>query len=384
MHVGLVVFVDVDGGLDMANLLQSMGVSVSLYLSYAGTAAATNATNGLDEHALEERVYSLGLLDPSVRLRVVRLPRLRDPRSLPVMRGLSRTMHADGADVAHLLVGPGEIWVAVLAWLLRGMPVVSTMIIPEPNVGEHLHKRVVLAINRLLALVSDLIVVNGARQVARVQQLYRIAADRVAYVPLSPRTTAARWPSQNTEESGTVLFLGAARRHKGLEYLVRAQPLITHQIPHARIVIASYGEDMERCRRMIQDSSKFEIHEGFVPGDEMAALLRRASVVALPYLSASTSGILNTALVFGKPVVATHVGCLPEYIEDGVNGLLVAPADVTQLAGAIARLLSDDALRHRMGENAAQWARQAEKETGVQSLRVYEQAISIHRNGRQM
>jgi glycosyltransferase involved in cell wall biosynthesis len=98
----------------------------------------------------------------------------------------------------------------------------------------------------------------------------------------------------------------------------------------------------------------------------------------LPYISASTSGILMTAYVFGKPVVATRVGSLPEYVEDGVTGLLVPPADVEQLADTIIWLLSDEALCHRMGENAARWADEEQKKIAMQSLSAYEKAISIH------
>ena len=51
------------------------------------------------------------------------------------------------------------------------------------------------------------------------------------------------------------------------------------------------------------------------------------------------------AYVFGKPVVVTRVGSLPEYVQDGVTGLLVPPADVEQLTEAIVRLLTDEGLR---------------------------------------
>jgi len=183
------------------------------------------------------------------------------------------------------------------------------------------------------------------------------------------------------EEPGTILFLGRIRSNKGLEYLVRAQPIITRHVPHARIVIAGRGEDeLERCRQMIQDGTRFEIHHGWIPGDVVTELFQRASLVVLPYTSASTSGILMTAYVFGKPVVATRVGSLPEYVEDGVTGLLVPPADVEQLADAIVQLLSDDALRHRMGENATRWVDEEQKKIAEQSLRAYEKAISIHQN----
>lgn len=374
MHVGLVCRDDVDYGLDLTNALNEMGVSVTLYLSYAHVARAMDTPD-----RLAERLYELELLPPACRVRLFRLPRMRDPRSLAAVRRLARTIRHDGVDVVHILMGPGELWLAVLACLLRDIPVASTMIIPNPNVGENLPAFVVLAAYRLLACGSQVVIVNGENQVALVRELYGIPASRVACVPLGPRTTAVKWSGRRSaEEPGTILFFGAARRHKGLEYLVRAQPLITRQVPHACVLISSRGEDLARCRQMIRDHGKFEIHEGFVPGDVMADFFQRASVVALPYLSASTSGILMTAYVFGKPVVATSVGCLPECVEDGFTGFLVPPADVEQLADAIVRLLLDDSLRHRMGENAAHWVQKEQKRVAVCSLGAYEKAISMH------
>jgi glycosyltransferase involved in cell wall biosynthesis len=375
MHVGLVSFTDIDYGLDLANTLYEAGVSVSLYMSDSHT---SNAVNSLDQPA--ERIYELGLLPPAVRLHLVQFPRMRDPRSFAVVRRLGQTMRDDDVDIAHILLGSGEIWMAVLACLLRDLPVVSTMREPQPNSKDYPPASVVVAANRLLIYGSDMIIVNGRNHIAVLQERYKVPASRVSYVPLGPRTTAARWSTKAVpEESGTILFFGRVRPNKGLEYLVRAQPIITHHVPHARIVIAGRGQkELERCQKMIQDGTRFEIHDGFIPSDVVTELFQRASLVVLPYISASTSGILMTAYVFGKPVVATSVGSLPECVEDGVTGLLVPPADVEQLADAIIWLLSDDALCHRMGENAARWVDEEQKKIAMQSLSAYEKAISIH------
>ena len=377
MHVGLVCRNDVDSGIDLANAINDAGASVTLYLSHSHTAMAVDVS----DRPLE-RFYEVGLLPPECKVRLRQIPRMRSPRSVAMIHRLSQTMRNDGIDVAHILMGPGEIWLAVLSCLLRNLPVVSTMVIPKPNVIEDLPDWVVIAAHRLLTFGSDVIIVNGTDQVSLVKELYHVPLNKIVYVPLCPRTTAYKWSlRRKTEEPGTVLLFGAARRHKGLEYLVRAQPLITRQIRNARILIASRGKELERCRQMIQDMSKFEIHDGFVSGDVMADFFQRASLVALPYLSASTSGILMTAYVFGKPVVATHVGSLPDFVENGVTGLLVEPANVEQLAEAIIKLLSDDTLRHSMGENAVRWVEESHKKVAMQTLRAYEKAISIHKGG---
>lgn len=386
MNIGLVVPNDVDYGLDMAFALHDLGLAVTLYLSQSRMALYLYKSGEAGSSApdrLKKLLFELELLPPTCRVRMFRYPRIRDPRSLGVIRQINHTMLQDSIDVAHLLMGPGDLWSAVLAHLIRRIPVVSTMIIPKPNIGEDLPVWVIMAINKLLAQGSDLVIVNGSSQIEYLQTAYQVPADRIIYVPLGPRTTAIKWARRRRdEEPGTVLFFGRAHPHKGLEHLVKAQPLISSRIPHARILIVAHGKDLSRCRLMIGDESKFEIHEGFLPGPDAIPYFERASLVALPYLSASTSGILMTAYVFGKPVVASSVGCLPEYVEDGVTGLLVPPADVGQLAQAIIRLLSDDAGRCRMGENARKWAMKEQMKVAARTVEVYERAIYFHESRR--
>lgn len=375
MNVGLVVPNDVDFGLDLANALHDLGLPVTLYLSLSRTALYLSNNGKMDSsdpNRLEKLLFELELLPQACRVRLFHYPRIRDPRSLAVIRKISWAMLRDRVDVAHLLMGPGDLWSAILPHLIRSIPVVSTMIIPKPNIGEDLPAWVIMAINKLLAKGSDLVIVNGSSQVEYLRTAYHVPVDRIAYVPLGPRTTAAKWARRTyDEEPGTVLFFGRAHPHKGLEYLIKAQPLISSQIPHARILIAAHGKDLDRCRLMIKDETRFEMHEGFLPGIEAIPFFQRASLVALPYLSASTSGILMTAYVFGKPVVASSVGCLSEYVEEGVTGFLVPPGDVDQLAQAIIRLLLDDAARHGMGDNAKRWVMKEKNKVATQTLEVY-------------
>jgi len=387
MRVCLVVANDLDYGLDLADTLDKASMSVTLYLSH--TRLGLYLPNGRSAHGFKpadhliQRLYELRLVPSACDVRVFRFPRIRDPRSFLVVRRIVQSIRKERVDLVHILMGPGELWIAVLACLLCDVPVVSTIIIPKPNVGESLPAFVLWALHRLLVYGSNVVIVNGAEQVPLVHRLYGIPTNRIAYVPLGPRSTALKWCSQGEgEEPGTVLFCGRAHPHKGLEYLVRAQPIINRQVSHARIIIAAHGDELERCRTMIQDASKFEIHEGFVPSDQLAAFFQRASVVTLPYLSASTSGILNTAYVFGKPVVATTVGCLPEYVVEGVTGLLVPPSDSERLANAVVRLLLDNALRKRMGRNARHWIDEEQKKVAELSLRAYEEAIGAYKNRR--
>jgi glycosyltransferase involved in cell wall biosynthesis len=200
-------------------------------------------------------------------------------------------------------------------------------------------------------------------------------------MPLGPRVSAVKWVTQSdVEEKGTVLFFGRSHPHKGLEYLIQAQPMVSSRVPNARFLIVAHGDDLERYRHMIKDKSKIEIYDGFRPSAEAMPFFQKASLVVLPYLSASTSGILMTAYVFAKPVVATEVGCLPEYVLHGETGLLVPPKDPSELAKAISLLLLDDDLRRRMGENARRLAEEQQKKIGTQLISIYNKAIDLKRN----
>ncbi len=380
MHVGLVVSDDLDYGLDLANALIEAGMSVTLYLSLKHTSlymwgAERNETAALQPDILIDRLYKLGLVPRSCQVRLTNFPRIRDPRSLITIYKLSREIAKDGLDVVHILMGPGEFWIAILGCIIHRLPITSTLIIPEPNVGEDLPVFMLWAIAKILTLGSDLVIVNGAKQVDLVCRLYAVNPQKVVHIPLVPRFAAAKWAiCQHQEIPGSVLFIGKAQPRKGLEFLVKAQPIINSRIPNAKIVLATHGDDLDRCLALITDESKFEIHNGFLTAAELAEYFQKASLVALPYISASTSGLLTTAYVFGKPVVSTTVGALPEYVQDEITGLLVPPADETRLAEAIIRILSDDDLRHKMGKNAKEWVDSEQQKIVVKTKNAYEVA----------
>jgi glycosyltransferase involved in cell wall biosynthesis len=187
-----------------------------------------------------------------------------------------------------------------------------------------------------------------------------------------------------------ILFFGRIWEYKGLEYLIRAEPLITSKIPEAKIVIAGVGEDFERYRRMMVHPERFIVHNEYVSDEKRAELFRRASVVVLPYIEASQSWIISIAYLNEKPVVATTVGGLPEMVDHGRTGYLVPPRDANALAEAIVPLLQDEDLRRQFGANgkrkinaecAPELVGQKTRNVYVQALRGTRQPIEGSREG---
>jgi glycosyltransferase involved in cell wall biosynthesis len=188
------------------------------------------------------------------------------------------------------------------------------------------------------------------------------------------------------EDRGLVLFFGRIWPYKGLDVLIRAEPLITQRVPKARIAIAGRGEDFSRYRGLMVHPENFIVRNDYISDDELVSLFTRAAVVVLPYVDGSISGVVPVACTFGKPVVATTVGILPEMVDDRKTGLIVPPRDEAALAAAITELLQDERLRTELGGNARRKAQTVFDPANVatQTVETYRRAIQARtrRGGR--
>ena len=182
-------------------------------------------------------------------------------------------------------------------------------------------------------------------------------SQRVFVVPIGV-LLSQKWRNQanEKEELYTILIFGRMNNYKGLDILIKAEPIISRVIPNIKIIIAGRGEDIDRYEETLNANKSFEVHNRFISDLEVANLFCRASVVVLPYVEASQSGVIPIAYYFGKPVVATNVGSISEVVDDGKTGLIVASQNPEQLGEALIKLLREHELRKAMGRNAYQKA----------------------------
>lgn len=193
-------------------------------------------------------------------------------------------------------------------------------------------------------------------------------------IPHGVNSLYSKYIRSDIPETNSVLFFGGIIDRKGLGYLIKAAPLISRSIPDAKIIIAGPG-DMGRYIPLLRAVPNIEVHNRFVPHEEVAPLFQRAKVVVLPYTEKVFSGVVPLAYAFGKPVVVTDM--VSGFVEPGETGLIVPQRDEKALAEAIVRLLQDEELRRTMSENCLSklknelsWDRIAEE-----TMHVYEESM---------
>ncbi|HEU4927002.1 MAG TPA: glycosyltransferase family 4 protein [Vicinamibacterales bacterium] len=162
--------------------------------------------------------------------------------------------------------------------------------------------------------------------------------------------------------------------HKGQRYLVDAAGLVLPKQPDARFIIAGEGELRPQLEHQIRQHhlEKHVILAGF--RSDILSLHKAFDIFVMSSVTEGLGTSILDAMACGKPVVGTTAGGIPEVVADGETGLLVPPRDPRALADAITRLLSDRALRERMG--AAGVARVRERFSAEimvkKTLEVYE------------
>ncbi len=259
---------------------------------------------------------------------------------------------AASADVAHFQ------WFDV-PWLDRHLlprgPVVLTAhdLLPrEPRPGQ------AHAQQQLLERVDALIVHSEYGRRTLIEEL-ALEPDKVHVVPhgafthLTAQEHEEALPAELTAASAedpVALFFGLLRPYKGIETLLEAW----RGIKEGQLwVVGRSRMPLEPLRAAAPAGVRFVPR--FISDAALPALFRRADVIVLPYTRTERfdqSGVLATALAFGKAVILTDVGGFSEVAAHGAAEL-VPPGDPAALRAALMHLLADRSARERLERVAA-------------------------------
>jgi glycosyltransferase involved in cell wall biosynthesis len=144
-----------------------------------------------------------------------------------------------------------------------------------------------------------------------------------------------------------ISYFGHMREYKGVEYFIKAIPLIRKLNSSTFFIIAGNPRfaNEEKLRDLIAEhcDDEFTLTDlRFVPTADMKTYFSLTNVLVQPYISASQSGNTVMAYSYGIPVISTNVGGLAEMTRDGFTGYVVPPKNEEAIAKAVCKCLKDD------------------------------------------
>lgn len=208
---------------------------------------------------------------------------------------------------------------------------------------------------------------------------YRYPTTHVIHNPVDTQRFA---PLQGNSEENREVVRGVALRSLGRKYGLDIAVQAFAGITHTDLAIVGTGPLEAELRRQIKQtrSNTQLITQGF-PHDQVPALLRQYDYFVAPSRNETQGLAMCEAMSCRLPVVASHVGGIPEFVRDGVDGYLVPPEDPPALRRAVLRLTEDLERCRQMGKNAREHMLEIcdSRHTIAQELEVFQAVRSMQR-----
>jgi glycosyltransferase involved in cell wall biosynthesis len=189
-------------------------------------------------------------------------------------------------------------------------------------------------------------------------------------VPQPSLQAGARFRTATECATGAALRIGTVASltaKKGHEYLLEAIALLRDRGVRCALFLAGDGPERARLEALVGERRLRPCVQFLGNVAPVADLLDAIDLFVLPSRVEGLPLALLEAMLAGKPVVATAVGGVPDVIDSGATGVLVAPRDAGALADAIERLAASPELRARLASAACQQAQQHHSEAAYVS-----------------
>ena len=310
--------------------------------------------------------------------------RVRDPRRIGEIPHIDRVAATVGADVVHVQQSNDPLFnlVQLCSRRSHGTRVLTVHDI-TPHPGDAAHVPGGHLTLRAQSRRWDRVVVHADVLRSDLARAWNVPHARVDVVPhgeLGSLYRPADSVGTDTARPAAtlrVLFFGRVWPYKGLDRLISAMNRLATARPTLTLTICGTGEPLDRYLQLVEPQLTIEVVDRFVEHEEVAPLFASATVVCLPYLEASQSGVQALACGLGVPVVATDVGGLASAVADGQSGLVVPPDDVGALTTALGRVLDDPTLRDRLAKGS-----RTRSATDLSWEAIADQTLEVYRRAR--
>jgi glycosyltransferase involved in cell wall biosynthesis len=270
-------------------------------------------------------------------------------------------------------------WRSLLAGRLMRVPLTISSV---RNVDIHA-KSATVAIERVLAVLTDRVIANAEAVKDHVSHRHLIPAEKIRIVYNGVSLARANGQREGKSAPGSVGDPGVAGAHeigeaqasdrasvsarvsarggcvamiasltpkKDHGTFLEAARMVSAELPGTRFLLVGDGELRNELAGRVRSMGLSDAVE--LPGatDDIASLLSRTDVSVLTSLKEGCSNVILESMAAGCPLVVTDVGGNRELIEAGTSGYLVPPGDAAGIARRVLELLKDPDLRHRMGQ----------------------------------
>ena len=282
--------------------------------------------------------------------------------TFPHLGTMLRWLVVEKIDVVQCST-PGPVgWTALLAGRLAGKRVIGQYHTDLPEyvlriTGDPTVANIVTQLTGAFYRMMDRVLVPS-RHVADIMTGMGVAPEKLVTVPRGVDLSrfSPRWRDDTAYDAlglgghPKLLYLGRLSREKNLETLLDAFRALASTHPRARLVLVGDGPHAQTLR---ERAGAGVVFAGARSGTELSRLVASADVFVFPSETETFGNAVVEAQAAGLPVIVAGRGAAHERVQDGVTGLVVDAQDSRALTGAMARLLSDDALRKRMSQAAA-------------------------------
>ncbi len=308
-------------------------------------------------------------------VRVYPMP-MRGDHDLPLIGRLLRLMRRERPDLVHLHSRRGADILGGLAARLAGVKSVVSRRVDNPE-SPRVVKWKYRLYDRVITIsqgIADVLLAEG------------LPPHKLACVPSAVDVEAYQAPCDETrfrqafdlaEDELVVAMVAQLIPRKGHRVMLEAMSRLLREFPRLRLLIFGRGPLQDELAQTIrQKGLEGRVNlVGFY--EQLTPILSCFDILAHPALMEGLGIALLQAASAGVPIVAAKAGGMPEAVEDGVNGRLVSPGSVDELAAALRELLADAGLRHRLGEAGREkMRREFSLERMVEgNLRVYREVL---------
>lgn len=330
-----------------------------------------------------QALYFRGLNHPQL-LNYPRLRRLLRAAAYPFGHmQLLHQLHQSQPDILHIQ------WNRLPrfdAWLARrvkkmGIPLICTIHEVVPLYAPNTPLSLFLPIYQM----ADALIIHTEENLRLFMQYYPaidaaklhvvpLIASKDPYLPVTASSEQARQLLGLPTDAVILLFFGIIKPYKGVDYLIKAFTRANEQAPNSHLVIAGHPEnplDKEALIEFGQQHPNVTLHLKYIPSTEKWQYHAAADVVLFPYRQIYQSAALMDTMTYGKAVIVTNVGGLPEMVNG--NGWIVPVDDVDALATAIVQAASNGDQLVKMGQRSAEIIEQrhSSQAIGQRLIEVY-------------